>query len=134
MNYHPIDKSEWHAFFDAVSRTMEGRRIEIEVLGPDIGDQIEVEWLPVNGMTYDPAADTLHVHAEDAGRDIGHAIPSPREVHIELGPAGLARIVVIDRDAHTQIMRFRAPLELPARADEEFTDRRDRGSAHDRPG
>lgn len=129
MNYQQIEKSGWQRFFDAISTTMEGTRIGIEVIGLDIGDQIEAESLPISGITYDPNDDALYFYAEDVDRHVGHTISSPREIYAQLGTNGLSEVVVMDSDDHKQIVRFRAPLELPPHIEDELTELR---AAHGR--
>lgn len=114
MSFQPIEKSKWHTFFDGVSKILASQLVEIEVVGLDLGDQFPVEWLPLKGISYDPKDDALYIYTEGREQDLDHSIPSPREIYIELGITGLSRVVVIDKDGHKQIVRFRAPLELIA--------------------
>ena len=53
MAVQKIDKQHWRAFFDWLSHGLLGARAEIEVASLDLGDQIEAEWLPLLGITYD---------------------------------------------------------------------------------
>ena len=41
------------------------RRAEIEVASLDLGDQIEAEWLPLLGITYDDKDDVLEIALEE---------------------------------------------------------------------
>ena len=54
-----LEKSERHGYFDRVSRALLGKRAEIEVASLVLGDQIEAEWVPVLGITYDQKDDVL---------------------------------------------------------------------------
>ena len=54
-----LKKSEWHGYFDRVSRALLGKRAKIEVASLVLGDQIEAEWVPVLGITYDQKDDVL---------------------------------------------------------------------------
>lgn len=120
MSFQLIEKPEWQTLFDGISKILDGKFVEIEVIGLDLGDQLEVEWLPVNGITYDPKDDALYIYIKGVDRDLDHMIPSPREVYIEFGSPGLSHVVVIDPDDHKQIVRFRAPLELPPHTEDEL--------------
>jgi Family of unknown function (DUF5335) len=53
MAAQKIDRAEWRSFFDAMSKALVGMRAEIEVASLALGDQIEAEWLPLLGITYD---------------------------------------------------------------------------------
>jgi hypothetical protein len=107
-----LDKSKWRVFFDRMSRALlTGKRAEVEVAGVPLGDQIEAEWLPVLGVTYDPKSDVFQVILEG---HVDHMIHGPKEVFIDEGKAGLESVLVIDRDGTEQIVKFRDPLMLPA--------------------
>ena len=52
MATRELEKTEWRPFFDRVSRGLIGNRAEILIAAPNLGDQIEAEWLPLLGITY----------------------------------------------------------------------------------
>ena len=113
MSFLQLPPAKWREFFDEMSGVMRGRLVEVEVAGLDLGDQIVAEWLPLNGMAYEPKEDVLYVYTEPAD-GIDHAIPHPREVLVDLEPAGVTQVVVADADGRKQFVRLRAPLALPA--------------------
>jgi hypothetical protein len=113
LSYAPIPKEKWQSFFDAFTKTLEGRHVEIEVVGLAFGDQIEAEWLPLNGLTYDPKADTFYIYAEGLEHDIDHAVPHPREILVRTGPDGIEDVVAIDPEQNQHIVHLRQPLLLP---------------------
>lgn len=45
-----LEKPKWRAFFDAVSKLLEGKVAEVEVASLKLGDQTEAEWLPLLGV------------------------------------------------------------------------------------
>ena len=51
MKTREIPRTEWSKFFDNMSRRQEGWEVELEVFGPDIGDQIEGCHMFLAGMT-----------------------------------------------------------------------------------
>lgn len=99
----------WQAYFDAVSKGLAGKRVEIEIAALDIGDQIAAEWLPAIGVTYDPKNDLLAVMAEG----LNHLIRRPRRIFVEAEGAELHSINAIDSDGASQIIRFKDPLGMP---------------------
>jgi hypothetical protein len=113
MAYVPIARENWEAYFDTVTKVLEGREVEIEVAGLEFGDQIQAEWLPLNGLSYDRKADAFYVYVESIDRDLGHAIVHPREIFVRQGAGGLEQVVVSDSDGDKHIIRLRQPLELP---------------------
>jgi hypothetical protein len=110
MTVRKLDKKEWQPFFDRVSKIMEGKQAEIEVASLALGDQVEAEWPPLLGVTYDPKDDILEVVLEG----IDHLIRKPREIYVDGGPIELSGLEVIDADGLKQIVKLRDPLMLPA--------------------
>jgi hypothetical protein len=111
-----VPKERWQPFFDALTKVLEGNTVEIEVIGLDLGDQIETDWLPLSGLTYDSKDHTFYVYLEDQANSMAHAITEPREIFVRIAGRGLEQVVVIDSDDHRNVINLREPLELPSRA------------------
>ena len=109
MSVHQVEKNNWKAFFDTLTRTLVGRRAEVEVASLDLGDQIEAEWLPLIGMAYDPKDDLIEVALEG----LDHLIRAPREVYVDFNVGGLIGLAVIDSDHVRQIIKLKEPVALP---------------------
>ncbi|WFU82523.1 DUF5335 domain-containing protein [Bradyrhizobium sp. CIAT3101] len=105
-----LEKSQWRGYFDLISKALTGKRAEIEVASLNRGDQIEAEWLPFYGISYDPRNDVVALALE--GHD--HLIHKPREIYIEGEGLVLSSLEVIDADGVRQIVVLRDPLMLPA--------------------
>ena len=71
-----IDRSQWAPFLDAVTTSLIGKQAEIEVVSLRLGDQIEAEWAPLIGITYDRKNDLIEIALEE----MDHLIRSPREL------------------------------------------------------
>jgi hypothetical protein len=110
MAVQKIDKRDWRAFFDWLSQSLLGARAEIEVASLDLGDQIEAEWLPLLGITYDDKDDVLEVALDG----LDHLIYSPREVWADLNVGEMMSFEVIDDRGVSQIIKLRQPLMLPS--------------------
>ena len=110
MTIRKLDKQEWKPFFDGVSKVLGAKQAEIEVLSLDLGDQVEAEWLPLMGLTYDPKNDLLDVALEG----LDHMIRKPREIYVEDGGVGLASLAVVDAEGARQVVKLRDPMALPA--------------------
>lgn len=109
MAVQKLEKSEWRDFFDRVSKTLIGKRAEIEVLSLALGDQIEAEWLPLLGISYDPKDDVIEIALDG----LDHLIAKPQRVFVDLGAEGLTSMQVIDAEGLPQIVKLRDPLMLP---------------------
>jgi hypothetical protein len=110
MTTRKLDKKEWHAFFDGVTTTLEGKQAEIEVASLRLGDQVAAKWLPLIGITYDPEDDIVEVALEG----LDHLIAKPREIYVEDGAEGIVALEIVDADDVRQIVKLRDPVRLPA--------------------
>jgi hypothetical protein len=109
MAIHKLEKISWQPYIDKISKTLVGKQAEIEVDALDIGAQIEAEWVPLQGITYDHQNDLVEVLVEG----LDHLIRNPVEIWVDHGPAGLASMEIIDADGVKEIIRFRDPILLP---------------------
>jgi hypothetical protein len=100
------------AYFDRMSKALVGKRAEIEVASLKLGDQIEAEWLPLLGISYDPKDDIIEIALEG----VDHLIPKPREVYVEENGLELSSLEVIDAEGTHQIIVLKDPMMLPAPA------------------
>ncbi|AMO99641.1 hypothetical protein CAter282_1763 [Collimonas arenae] len=110
MVFTHLEKTAWHDYFHNMSAVLEGKSAEIEVGLLSIGNQVEVEWLPLLGIVYDGANDTIEIMLEG----IGHLIHKPKEVLVEQHLDRLVRLEVIDSDDFHHLVNLRDPLMLPA--------------------
>ena len=110
MTTRKLDKKEWHTFFDGVTTTLEGKQAEIEVASLRLGNQVQAEWLPLIGITYDPQDDIVEVALEG----LDHLIAKPRAISVEDGPEGITAREIVDADDVRQIVKLRDPVLLPA--------------------
>jgi len=108
MNNNLIDKNSWKEFFEFASKNAKGQQIELEIIGMDIGDQIEEEWVNLVGMSYDPNEEILFVHT--ATDD--HPILKPQEVVSSVDGSVTHSIAVKDSNGVVQIIKFRTPLRI----------------------
>jgi hypothetical protein len=107
-----LEKSRWRAYFDRMSEALVGKRAEIVVASLKLGDEIEAEWLPLIGISYDPRNDVISIALEG----LEHLIHKPREVWVEEQGLELSSLEVIDADGARQIVVLRDPMMLPAPA------------------
>jgi hypothetical protein len=104
-----LEKGAWKPYFDHVSKLLDGKRAEVEVASLNLGDQIQADWLPLIGITYDPKDDLIEVALEG----LDHMIRRPRDVYVDQEAVELTSVEVIDQDDTRQIIRLRDPLMLP---------------------
>ncbi len=104
-----LDKAEWQAFCDRVSKSLIGKRAEIEIASLGLGDQIAAEYLPLLGIVYERKDDVIEIALE--GFD--HLIHRPSELYYDDGEGGLASFEIVDAEGLRQIVKLRDPLMLP---------------------
>jgi hypothetical protein len=75
-----IPPADWQGFFDSLTRDQLTlpKAATIEVVAPDLGDQVEVRATRLVGFTYDPSADAFSVILDD----VTHTVSCPAEIWI----------------------------------------------------
>jgi hypothetical protein len=104
-----VERANWQPAADLLSRTIRGQLARLEVAALPTGDQIEAEWTPLLGVTYDPKDDLFEIQLEG----LDHLVHHPRSFAIrERG--GLADSVSVLDDAGAEhIVTLREPIMLP---------------------
>jgi hypothetical protein len=110
MATRKLNQADWRAYCDFFSKALLGKRAEIEIAALSLGDQIEAEWLPLLGISYDPKDNLIEVALDN----VDHLIHQPREFYVEEGPLGVESIEIVDGDGARQIIKLRDPLALPS--------------------
>ncbi len=109
MQTRVINKDNWQGFFDQVSKALQGKLIEIEVDSLELGAQIAVDKLPLNGLTYDKKDDAFVISTDE----IEHVIHSPQQIFVTDGANGIDSLKVSSADGSEHIVSFAEPLTLP---------------------
>ena len=82
-----LPRQAWHEFFELVTKEHEASDVTIEVAGLDLGDQVEVEKLPLAYVEYDPKDDDFVVGV--GGRDnrypvvLDHIVSRPERIEVD---------------------------------------------------
>jgi len=105
-----LAKTQWQAYFDRISKALGAKQVQIEVTGLGLGDQIEADWIPLEGLSYDPKNDVFAVIAEG----VDHLIRHPKQIHIDQEVDWLLSIEAIDAEDNHHIVLLKNPLSLPA--------------------
>jgi len=110
MTTRKLEKAQWRPYLDALSKLLQAKEAEIEVASLDLGDQVQAEWLPLLGITYDPNDDVVEVALDG----LDHMIYRPREIYLENGAGALTSLEIVDADGAKQIVKLKDELLLPA--------------------
>ena len=110
MALRQLAKPLWQGYFDRLAAALRATRVEIEVMGLGLGHQVEAEWIPLIGVSYDPKGDVLAVTTEG----VEHLIWHPRQVHVDQEPDWVESIEAIDAEGTHHIILLKESLRLPA--------------------
>ena len=109
MPLRQLARSQWQEYFDRVSKAIGARRVEVEVTGLGLADQIGAHWVALTGLSYDPKDDVLIVVAGDLQQRI-----HPARVDIDHAFDWLHGVDVVDAEGNHYIVQLKEPLNLPA--------------------
>lgn len=120
MPTQEIPSYEWARFFDEFSRRHRGWLVTIEILGLDIGDQVQARNLPLEGITVDPnevGEDQITIIAGDRpDARISRTIAAPSRVWIKQTDEGADEALEIESFNGAVLVRFRSAA-LPEMVD-----------------
>ncbi|HEX8844738.1 MAG TPA: DUF5335 family protein [Pyrinomonadaceae bacterium] len=115
-----IPRDEWVAFLDSFSRQHEGWLVTVEVLGTEIGAQVEAEEMRLEGITADlkDGEDVVSVILNKGATErITHNVTQPTHIRVEQTESGANMALQIESgDGVTTLVRFRSAM-LPEMVD-----------------
>lgn len=109
MAVQKLEKETWRPVLDAISKLLPNKVAEVEVASLKLGDQVEAEWLPLIGVTYDPKDDIVEIALEG----LDHMIQHPREIYFSDDGGTLTSLEIVDAEGEKQIVKLKDPLTLP---------------------
>ena len=106
-----IPKDEWPAFFNSFSRRHEGWLVNLQILGPNIGAQMQEQELALEGITdeWDEVdGNTIIIMTGSRPDDhITHSISRPTEVSLEQTDEGAdVALAIKAADGNTALLQF----------------------------
>lgn len=121
MPTREISRDDWPAFFDSFSRQHEGWLSTIEVLGTDLGAQIEAHEQPLAGVTADLRGGDQDIVSILIGatpdKHVAHMIHAPTHVRLKETDSGAHEALHVEsRGGATTLLRFRSAM-LPTELD-----------------
>jgi hypothetical protein len=114
-----LDAGSWAGYFDSLTQSSEGLLVTIELMSEQLGDQEDVERMPLQAISYDPRDDVLEVAV--GGRSVRypivlrHFISNPKTISVEEDgePSPTAILVTDPSGVQTLIRLFEAPALEP---------------------
>lgn len=104
-----IERKDWRGFFDTFSRAHDGWLVTLEVLDPELGDQIEVENLPLRGITVNHDG-SLEITFERGQSHVSHTLSAPTRVFAKQSGEDVDEVLEFEGRGQTTLLLFRSPL------------------------
>ena len=106
-----IPKAEWPEFFDSFSRKHQGWLVNMQILGPNVGAQMQEEELALEGITdeWDEVEGNKIIIMTGAKPDdhITHSISRPTDVSLEQTDEGAdVALAIKAADGNTALLQF----------------------------
>jgi|SRR5687767_15140100 len=122
MQTKEIPKDEWPKFLDNFSRNHEGWLVTLEIVGTELGAQVQERELALQGIVDD--WDEIHgnqiviMFGEKPDDHITHRIENPTQVSLEQTDGGAdVALAIKSADGVMALLRFLSPI-LPEMADD----------------
>jgi len=112
MTTKKLERSEWEMYFDSVSKNLKGVEGQLEVVNEELGDQVEVEWSFVEGLSYDPKDDVFEIQFTEGKHD--HLIQNPVEIYVNEEAGTLQSVEVVKEDGTKFVLKLRPAPALPS--------------------
>jgi hypothetical protein len=112
-------RETWRPYFDELSKVLGSVEATVEVIGHDLGAQIEAERDILTGISYDDRDGVLVIGLETPGKpeeDLERTVERPRRIMVATCETPPEEITIDVEDAQgTQtIVRIERPAALPA--------------------
>lgn len=112
-----LPREQWKDYFDTFTKNflkdLNPETAVIELVSPDLGDQVEADHVRVIGLAYDPKDNVFEVALED----LDHLVYNPKEIWVLEEDNGFVSTVEVVRDDDTrEIIRLQSVGIVPAKA------------------
>jgi hypothetical protein len=120
MGTREVTRSEWTNFFEVFSKQHEGWIASLEILGDQVGAQVEAIELPFQGIsvsTEDEPQSLIINLGKTAEDHVSHTIERPRHVWLKQTEEGANdSLEIVEEGNQKTLLRFRSPM-LPELVD-----------------
>jgi hypothetical protein len=104
-----IQKENYHSYFENFSKVIPNELVEIEVMGLDLGDQIEADFVTLKGITYESKNNQLFFYLAD---NLEHIIKNPVEIYVDNDEIGIKEIAIKCGQGHLHLIKLKHAVEL----------------------
>ena len=111
MTLRKLDKSEWQAFCDDLSKALPVDDLRTVTASLAVDGEVAAEWVALLGVAYDPRRDSFEI----AIGGLEHRVRKPETLYVDEGPSGVAALEVIDGGGLRHELRLDRPLKPAVR-------------------
>ena len=111
MASRKLEKSEWQAFCDDLSKALPGDDLRAVTASLAVDGEVAAEWLALLGVAYDPRSGSFEI----ALGGLDHRVRKPETLYVDEGPSGVAGLEVIDPGGRRHGLRLNRPVKPAVR-------------------
>ena len=111
MTPRKLNKSEWQAFCDDLSKALPGDDLRAVTASLAVDGEVAAEWVALLGVAYDPRSDSFEI----ALGGLEHRVRKPETLYVDEGPNGVAALDVIGGRGLRHGLRLDRPLKPAVR-------------------
>lgn len=104
-----IAKAEWKEYLDGFSSALKGGECKVDIEALGIFDRVEVKWLPLRGISYDPKDEMVSVFFDN----LDHMIEKPQQIEVRKGASGVESMEIVSgEDGARTVIKFKSPVSV----------------------
>lgn len=111
MGVTKLEKEKWESYFDDLSKNLPAVEVQLEVIDEEIGDQVEVEYSPLTGLSYDPKDDVFEIQLKETH---DHLIYHPQEIYINQEDEKITSVEIVNKEGVKYVLKLKPAIPLPA--------------------
>jgi Family of unknown function (DUF5335) len=106
-----LDKSQWATFLESLTQELPISDVRIDIISPELGDEVEADGLILEAMSYDSRGDVFEVAAGRGGPTgpalVHHRVDHPQHIWVD-SRAGIlpSSVAVDDEDGVRTLLRI----------------------------
>ncbi len=108
MSMRKIDKSEGESYFNTVSKALQDKMAEIEIMAMGTMDKKQTNWIKIHGISYNPDEDILFIFCEN----LEHRIKKALEFKVWETDNSIEKIEIVGSDGYSHLLTFKSPVKL----------------------
>ncbi|HET6612348.1 MAG TPA: DUF5335 family protein [Kofleriaceae bacterium] len=112
MPTHDIPRDDWVASLRAFSKKHDGRLVDLEIFGPELGDQVSARNLPFDGVSADLrhyGGEIIIAVGDTPEHHVVHTVSAPSHVRLKQSEDNVDEVLEIESEGITALLSIRPP-------------------------